>query len=91
MEDAGLAESTVVMFVGDHGYQVGYLGTRVLVIIIIIPGRYLGTRHPVIGGVPLQMGEHTEWMKYNNFEISHKAPMMLHVPGLIEEVLECSL
>ena len=39
----------------------------------------------------MQMGEHTEWMKYNNFEISHKAPMMLHVPGLIEEVLECSL
>ena len=74
VEDAGLGESTVVMFVGDHGYQVGYLGTR----------------HPVIG-VPLQMGEHTEWMKYNNFEISHKAPMMLHVPGLIEEVLECSL
>ena len=39
----------------------------------------------------LQLGEHAEWMKYNNFEISHKAPMMLHVPGLIEEVLECSL
>ena len=44
VEDAGLAESTVVMFVGDHGYQVGYQGTRVLVIIIIIPGG--GTRVP---------------------------------------------
>ena len=32
------------------------------------------------------MGEHTEWMKYNNFEISHKAPMLLHVPGTIDKV-----
>ena len=26
VEDAGLGESTVVMFVGDHGYQVGVPG-----------------------------------------------------------------
>ena len=34
----------------------------------------------------LQLGEHAEWDKYTNFEIAHRAPMMLHVPGLIEEV-----
>ena len=53
VEDNGLSESTVIMFVGDHGYQ---------------------------------MGEHSEWLKNNNFEISHRAPMLLHVPGLIDQV-----
>ena len=53
VEDNGLSESTVIMFVGDHGYQ---------------------------------MGEHSEWLKNNNFEISHRAPMLLHVPGVIDQV-----
>ena len=32
------------------------------------------------------MGEHSEWDKYTSFEIAHKAPMMLHLPGVIEQV-----
>jgi len=52
LEDAGVADHTVIMFVGDHG---------------------------------LQMGEHSAWDKYTNFEIAHRAPMMIHVPGVIEQ------
>lgn len=32
------------------------------------------------------MGEHSAWDKYTNFDLAHRAPMMLHVPGVIEEV-----
>ncbi len=53
VEEAGAAEDTVIMFIGDHG---------------------------------LHMGEHAEWDKYTNYDLAHKAPMMLHVPGRIEEV-----
>ena len=53
VEEAGAAEDTVIMFIGDHG---------------------------------LHVGEHAEWDKYTNFDLAHKAPMMLHVPGRIEEV-----
>ena len=53
VEEAGAAEDTIIMFIGDHG---------------------------------LHMGEHAEWDKYTNYDLAHKAPMMLHVPGLIEEV-----
>jgi len=52
VEEAGLSENTVIMFIGDHG---------------------------------LHMGEHSEYDKYTNFEVAHRAPMMLHVPGVIEE------
>ena len=53
VEEAGAAENTVIMFIGDHG---------------------------------LHVGEHAEWDKYTNYDLAHKAPMMLHVPGRIEEV-----
>ena len=39
LEDLGLEENTVVMFLGDHG---------------------------------LQLGEHSEWDKYTNFEVTGK-------------------
>ena len=32
------------------------------------------------------MGEHSAWDKYTNFDLAHRAPMMLHVPGVIEQV-----
>ena len=50
----GLSENTVIVFLGDHG---------------------------------LQMGEHSEWDKYTNFEISHRAPLMFHVPGEIDSYI----
>ena len=28
------------------------------------------------------LGEHQEWSKYSNFEVSTRAPLMLHVPGM---------
>ena len=31
------------------------------------------------------MGEHSEYDKYTNFEVAHRAPMMLHVPGVIDQ------
>ena len=34
------------------------------------------------------MGEHSAWDKYTNFDLAHRAPMMLHVPGVIEQVGE---
>ena len=33
-----------------------------------------------------QAGEHSMWNKYTAFEIAHRAPMMIHVPGLIDQV-----
>ena len=51
----GLAETTIIIFLGDHGYQ---------------------------------LGEHSEWMKMTNFEIAHRAPLMLHVPGMIDSYIE---
>ena len=39
-----------------------------------------------IGDHGLHVGEHAEWDKYTNYDLAHKAPMMLHVPGRIEEV-----
>ncbi|XP_060581910.1 iduronate 2-sulfatase-like [Ruditapes philippinarum] len=32
-----------------------------------------------------QLGEHGEWTKHTNFELSVHAPMMLHVPGLTDK------
>jgi len=55
VEELGLAENTVVMFVGDHG---------------------------------LQLGEHAEWDKQTNFEIAHRAPFMLRVPGVAPKVTD---
>jgi len=52
LEDAGVADHTAIMFIGDHG---------------------------------LHMGEHSAWDKYTNFDLAHRAPMMLHVPGVIEQ------
>ena len=37
------------------------------------------------------MGEHSAWDKYTNFDLAHRAPMMLHVPGVIEEVEKKSI
>ena len=49
LEELGLAENTVIAFLGDHG---------------------------------LHMGEHAEWDKYTNYEVAHRAPLMLHIPGI---------
>ena len=32
------------------------------------------------------MGEQAEWAKYTSYEIAHRAPMMLHLPGVIDQV-----
>ena len=48
LEVLGLSENTIVVFFGDHGYQ---------------------------------LGEHAEWMKWNNFDITARVPLLLHVPG----------
>jgi len=32
----------------------------------------------------LHLGEHAEWDKYTNYEIAHRAPMMLHIPGVTD-------
>ena len=40
MDDLGLADDTIVVFLGDHGWQ---------------------------------LGEHAEWAKYTNFEVSLKS------------------
>ena len=34
-----------------------------------------------------KVGEHSIWGKYTAFEIAHRAPMMIHVPGLIDQVM----
>ena len=34
-----------------------------------------------------KVGEHSIWAKYTAFEIAHRAPMMIHVPGLIDQVM----
>ena len=31
------------------------------------------------------MGEQSAWDKYTNYELAHRAPMMLHVPGMIDQ------
>ena len=72
IEEAGLADNTVVMFVGDHGFHVTFY-LRFYIIITI--------DH-------FQAGEHSMWNKYTAFEIAHRAPMMIHVPGLIDQVNE---
>ena len=33
-----------------------------------------------------QLGEHAEWDKQTNFEIAHRAPFMLRVPGVAPKV-----
>ena len=32
-----------------------------------------------------QLGEHGEWTKHTNFELSTHAPMMIHIPGLTDK------
>ena len=51
LSDLGLADTTIVSFWGDHGWQ---------------------------------LGEHGEWCKHTNFELSTHAPMMVRVPGLTD-------
>ena len=33
----------------------------------------------------LQLGEQAEWDKYTSYQVSHRAPVMLHVPGLVDQ------
>jgi iduronate 2-sulfatase len=54
LEKLGLANSTIISFWGDHGWQ---------------------------------LGEHGEWCKNTNFEITTHAPMMVHVPGQTDKGL----
>ena len=53
LEESGLANNTVVLFVSDHGWS---------------------------------MGEHGEWSKYENFDITTKVPLLLHVPGITDQL-----
>ena len=51
----GFEDNTIVVFLGDHGYQ---------------------------------MGEYDSWgHKHSNFEISTRAPLMMHVPGITNRSL----
>ena len=50
----GLADNTIIVFLGDHGWQ---------------------------------LGEHSEWTKETNFEIAHRVPLMLHIPGVIDSYM----
>ena len=50
LEASGHAEDTIIVFLGDHGYQ---------------------------------MGEYDSWgHKHSNFEISTRAPLLIHAPGM---------
>ncbi|KAK3606715.1 hypothetical protein CHS0354_005853 [Potamilus streckersoni] len=49
LDAAGLANNTVIVFFGDHGWS---------------------------------LGEHQEWSKYSNFEVSVNVPLMMYVPGM---------
>ena len=71
IEEAGLADNTVVMFVGDHGLHVRFYSLS-----------FESKTHCYHS----QVGEHSMWAKYTAFEIAHRAPMMIHVPGVIEQV-----
>lgn len=51
LENLGLANNTIISFVGDHGWQ---------------------------------LGEHGEWSKMTNFELSTHAPMLIRIPGLTD-------
>lgn len=51
----GLANNTVISFIGDHGWQ---------------------------------LGEHGEWTKMTNFELSTHAPMMIHIPGVTDHGID---
>ena len=51
LETLGLADNTIISFIGDHGYH---------------------------------LGEHGEWGKRNNFELSTHAPMMIRIPGITD-------
>ena len=53
INELGLAEDTIVSFLGDHGWQ---------------------------------SGEHGEWTKHTNFELTAHAPLMIAVPGLTDQV-----
>ena len=73
LQDLGLAESTIVVFWGDHGDQKQIL-TQI--------HTQIQTQIQIQG---YQLGEHTEWMKTTNFEIANWVPLMLRVPGSTEE------
>ncbi|XP_071477898.1 iduronate 2-sulfatase-like [Diadema antillarum] len=49
LEQSGFANDTIIVFVGDHGWQ---------------------------------LGEHAEWSKYSNYELSTRVPLIVHVPGV---------
>ncbi|XP_041458841.1 iduronate 2-sulfatase-like isoform X2 [Lytechinus variegatus] len=49
LEENGFANNTIIVFVGDHGWQ---------------------------------LGEHSEWCKFSNFELATRVPLMVHVPGV---------
>ena len=51
LKDSGYWNNTVVVFLGDHGWQ---------------------------------LGEHAEWCKHTNFEISAHAPLLIRIPELTD-------
>ena len=53
LKSLGLYDNTIIVLIGDHGYQ---------------------------------LGEHTMWTKHSNYELSLRAPLLLHVPGMKKNV-----
>jgi len=57
LQELGLAENTIVVLWGDHGWQ---------------------------------LGEHNEWCKHNNFEVSNRVPLIVKIPGITDEGMRTS-
>ena len=53
----GVAEDTIIVFWGDHGWQ---------------------------------LGEHAEWCKHNNFEITNRVPFLIRIPGVTDHGMKTS-
>jgi arylsulfatase A-like enzyme len=85
LEEKGLANSTIVVFHADHGYQVRRRRARARSAPRVLPAprraRAVCAQLTAAPSPLHQLGEHGMWEKKSNWDLAVRVPLIVRVPG----------